>query len=162
MTPEHKVRIGGASFGLLRALPGGRAAGEEPRPRARERRRLVLVVDDDRTLREICRDALGAEGYVVRDFASADEALGFVRSVLPDVIVMDVTLGGTDGLTALAELRANPRTREIPVIVCSGYTDLATARAAEARGATAFLTKPFSVTELLAHVAIEARAARRG
>jgi response regulator RpfG family c-di-GMP phosphodiesterase len=116
----------------------------------------VLVVDDDPGLRALVRVSFEVAHIEVEE---ADGAAAAARSMAirrPDVIVLDVAMPGVDGITFCRNLKADPFTREIPVVLLTG--DSVSASAGEAAGADAFLSKPFSPLALLA--AIEGLAVR--
>jgi two-component system alkaline phosphatase synthesis response regulator PhoP len=109
----------------------------------------VLVVDDEPAIVEIVRDYLADAGYRVSTARSGDEALRQIRSIRPDLIVLDLGLPGLDGLDITRTIRASSR---VPIIML-------TARSAEADrvvglelGADDYVVKPFSPRELLARV----------
>ncbi len=109
----------------------------------------ILVVDDDLVLRELVTLNLEAEGFSVRTASDGDQALELARELQPDLILLDVMMPGRDGLSALGELRQDPRTAEIPVA-------LLTARATDEQvwegwdaGADFYILKPFDIDELL-------------
>ncbi|MDP9387924.1 MAG: response regulator [Actinomycetota bacterium] len=123
----------------------------------------VLVADDDQDIRELVLLNLEAEGYRVAAAEDGDQAWAMVKAVLPDLVVLDVMMPGRDGLDVLADLRAHPETRGIPVV-------LLTARASDTEvwsgwqsGADLYMTKPFEVEDLLGAVSYLLRecAARR-
>ena len=122
---------------LERSGPGGGAAGP-----------MVLVVDDDATLREYMRVHLEVEGYTVREAASADEALAAIEGGAPDLVLLDVVMPGVDGWQMLQ--RMQERHGSIPVIMFSGQVEEGSAADAEERGARGFIGKPFDPQELLA------------
>ena len=112
----------------------------------------VLVVEDDPAIQELVRFTLTDAGFVVTVAVNAEEALQRIYAVLPDVAILDWMLPGVSGLTLARQLRAEARTRPLPIIML-------TARAAEAdrvagleEGADDYLTKPFSPRELVARI----------
>ena len=107
----------------------------------------VLVVDDDAGLRALLRATLALDQIAVAEADSAAAARSQLRTFAPNVIVLDVGMPQVDGLTFCAQLKRDPRTRAIPVVLLSGLAE-AQARAREV-GAEAFLHKPFSPLELL-------------
>ena len=114
----------------------------------------VWVVDDDRSVRYVLAEALRDAGYRVQAFADADAALAAARDgEAPDLVFTDVRMPGTTGLDFLVALRA--RRAELPVVVMSAYTDVATTAGAFRGGAHDYLAKPF---DLDAAVALAARA----
>jgi two-component system nitrogen regulation response regulator GlnG len=114
----------------------------------------IWVVDDDRSVRFVLATALRDAGYAVEGFASANDALSALAGVpAPDLIFTDVRMPGDDGLVLLDALKsAHP---QLPVIVMSAYTDIASTAGAFRGGAYEFLSKPF---DLDAAVALAARA----
>lgn len=120
----------------------------------------VLLIDDEKDLLELLRYNLEREGFEVLSAANGASGLELARRNPPDLIVLDLMMPGLDGLEVCQQLRAEPRTGRIPLVML-------TARAAEADrvvglelGADDYVTKPFSPRELVARVkAILRRAA---
>ncbi|MFL5918540.1 MAG: HD domain-containing phosphohydrolase [Gaiellaceae bacterium] len=108
----------------------------------------ILLVDDDAALRTLLRTTFEVADVDVVEAEGADAARKRIRSARPDVIVLDVNMPGTTGLELCAELKANPATKDIPVILLTGSTG-GTTVAARRAGADAFVRKPFSPLELL-------------
>ena len=109
----------------------------------------ILLVDDDPALRTLLRTTFEVADVDVVEAHSADAARKRIRAARPDVIVLDVNMPRTTGLELCAELKADPRTRAIPIILLTGSTG-GTSAAAKSAGADAFVRKPFSPLELLA------------
>ncbi len=110
----------------------------------------VLVVEDDPALRDLVASTLEDEGYRVATAADGAEALEKVRADPPRAIVLDLMLPVMDGVAFLLACRADPRCREIPVVVTSARYQGA---AGLALGAAAFLAKPFDLDALVRTVA---------
>jgi diguanylate cyclase (GGDEF)-like protein len=108
----------------------------------------LLVVDDDPSLRILLRTTFEVVDIEVEEADSADYARERIAARPPDVVVLDVGMPGTDGLTFCRELKADPGTQHIGVVLLTG-SDGGTEDAAEQCGADAFLRKPFSPLELL-------------
>jgi putative two-component system response regulator len=116
----------------------------------------VLVVDDDAWLRPVLAELLADEGYDVAEAESGSQALHQIREWCPDVVVLDMALPWRSGLAVLDELRADERTRRLPIILVSGEVDLAgTAKAHR----VAALHKPLDFGALLSKVALSVRPA---
>lgn len=113
----------------------------------------ILVVDDERDIRELVSGVLNDEGYQTRTASSAEEALAALDERLPSLILLDVWLRGSsmDGLELLRAIKL--RDRNIPVIVFSGHGNIDTAVAAISEGAVDFIEKPFKAEKLLFLVA---------
>ena len=109
----------------------------------------ILLVDDDPALRTLLRTTFEVADVDVVEADGAEAARKRIRTSRPDVIVLDVNMPGTTGLELCAELKANPATSDIPVILLTGSNG-GTAAAAKRVGAEAFVRKPFSPLELLA------------
>jgi ribonuclease P protein subunit RPR2 len=110
-----------------------------------------LLVDDDAGLRALLRTTFEIVDIDVDEADGAAAALEAVRAHRPDVVVLDVHMPGRSGLELCRELKDDPRTRSIGVVLLTG-SDGGTTTAAMAAGADAFLLKPFSPLELLAIV----------
>jgi diguanylate cyclase (GGDEF)-like protein len=126
------------------------AAPLQPVPDPVEGRRglRLLVVDDDPALRILLRTTFEVVDIEVDEADSADLARERIAVDPPDVVVLDVSMPGMDGLTFCRRLKADPVTAHIGVVLLSG-SEGGTEGGAEASGADAFLRKPFSPLELL-------------
>ena len=112
----------------------------------------VLVVEDDPAIHELISFTLAQEGLGVVPAKSAEEALARINDILPDIALIDWMLPGMSGMALAQRLRAEPRTRSLPIIML-------TARAAEAdrvagleQGADDYIVKPFNQRELIARI----------
>lgn len=102
----------------------------------------ILLVDDALFMRVLLRAILSAEGHtIVGEAGTGREAISLFRLFRPDVVVMDVTMPGQDGLTAMEEILKS--TSNAQVIICTSLQFKRTAIEAIARGARDFVTKPF-------------------
>jgi two-component system OmpR family response regulator len=111
----------------------------------------ILVVDDEPTIRELVADALREAGYDVDTAANGADALQRMRRHAPDAIVLDLMMPTLDGHGFVELMRLNPRFAAIPVLVVTAT--YAAYEAAERLGASACLTKPFELDELVSAVA---------
>ena len=93
---------------------------EQARSQSRERR-LVLLVDDCQDTRELYAEYLELSGFDVKEADDGIVAIDEAVRVLPDIIVMDMSLPRLDGREAARQLRADARTRSIPLVLISGY-----------------------------------------
>lgn len=114
----------------------------------------VLVVEDDREIRALVQSALSLEGYAVQTAVSLSEATALLEHSPPDVVVLDLGLPDGEGLDWLRELR---RKAALPVVVISARHQEAQKIALLDAGADDYLTKPFSVAELLARLRVALR-----
>jgi cyclic di-GMP phosphodiesterase len=108
----------------------------------------ILLVDDDPALRTLLRATFEVADVAVVEAESAAAARRKIRAARPDVILLDVNMPGTTGLELCAELKREPATREIPIVLLTG-SDGTMQAAAKKAGADAFVRKPFSPLELL-------------
>ncbi|ARF75262.1 PleD family two-component system response regulator [Kitasatospora albolonga] len=108
----------------------------------------VLVVDDNKVIRQLIRVNLELEGFEVVTAADGVECLDLVHRVRPDVITLDVMMPRLDGLETASGLRSDPRTRHVPIAVISACTPYEV-DAGVAAGVDAFLAKPFEPSELV-------------
>jgi two-component system cell cycle response regulator DivK len=106
----------------------------------RERPRVLIVEDHEDTL-EMYAWCMRAAGWLVWAVTDGEQALSIASQIVPDVIVMDLRLPVIDGLDATRLLKANPATKHIPVVGCSGVVGGADALAKEA-GCDEFVAKP--------------------
>ncbi|GGV00450.1 response regulator [Streptomyces spectabilis] len=111
----------------------------------------VLVVDDNKVIRQLIRVNLELEGFEVVTAADGAECLDVVHQVRPDVVTLDVVMPRLDGLRTAARLRADPRTRDVPLVVVSACTQYEVEAGLDV-GVDAFLAKPFEPAELIAVV----------
>ena len=108
----------------------------------------VLVVDDDEQIRRALRINLEARDYVVDEAVTGDDALVRLAGD-PDLIVLDL---GLPGLSGVDVVRAVRRSNDVPILVLSGRTESADKVEALDAGANDYVTKPFSIDELLARI----------
>ncbi|MFH9421709.1 response regulator [Streptomyces sp. NPDC017529] len=108
----------------------------------------VLVVDDNKVIRQLIRVNLELEGFEVVTAADGAECLEIVHRVAPDVVTLDVVMPRLDGVQTAARLRADPRTREIPLAIVSACTQTEV-ESGQAVGVDAFLAKPFEPMDLV-------------
>jgi DNA-binding response OmpR family regulator len=107
---------------------------------------VILVVEDERLIRDIIVEALGALGHEVRAAGTAEAAVAMVQRDRPDAILLDMALPDAAGTETLERLR-NERP-DVPIIMLTGNADEALAKEALKRGAFDYMTKPFSVLHL--------------
>jgi two-component system, OmpR family, response regulator MprA len=110
----------------------------------------VLVVDDDRAIRESLDRALSLEGYRVVAASDGAQALDLVSADVPDVIVLDLMMPNVDGLTVCRRLRA--RRDRTPILMLTARTETSDRVSGLDAGADDYLPKPFDLDELLARI----------
>ena len=120
---------------------------------------IVFVVDDDVSVRESLELLIRCEGWQPETFASAQEFLDYPRVLVPNCLVLDVSLPGLNGLD-LQRLVAGDRT-DMPIIFITGYGDVPMTVQAMKAGAVEFLTKPFNDDVLLTAIRAALERSRR-
>lgn len=108
----------------------------------------ILVVDDEPDIRELVKDILEDEGFEVTTAKDADSAREARRARKPDLILLDIWMPDTDGISLLKEWSASSPTNDLPVIMMSGHGTVETAVEATRLGAYDFLEKPLSMAKL--------------
>ena len=112
----------------------------------------VLVVEDESAIAELIAINLRHAGFQVLMAADADAAQAEIDRVLPDLVLLDWMLPGQSGVQLAKRWRADPRTRELPVIMLTARADESDKITGLDAGADDYLTKPFSTKELLARI----------
>jgi adenylate cyclase len=113
---------------------------------------LLLVVDDNEANRDILLRRLKLEGYGVLIAESGHQALEMVREKNPDLVLLDVMMPGLDGFAVLRELKEDPRSRHIPVIMISSVSEIQSVVRCIEMGAEDYVSKPFDPILLRARV----------
>ncbi|RRR74829.1 response regulator [Streptomyces sp. RP5T] len=108
----------------------------------------VLVVDDNKVIRQLIRVNLELEGLEVVTAADGVECLDVVHQVRPDIVTLDVVMPRLDGLRTAAQLRSDPRTAHLPLAIVSACTQHEVDSGLDV-GVDAFLAKPFEPAELV-------------
>lgn len=109
----------------------------------------LLVIEDDDLIRANLTRLLKLEGYEVISATNGTDGAGLALQQVPDLIICDLLMPGLDGYSVLAELRANPRTSQVPFILLTASADKGEQARSAQQGVTVFLSKPFDQRELL-------------
>ena len=112
----------------------------------------ILVVDDTITNLDLLEEMLSMEGYTVRPVPNGALAIQAATAVRPDLILLDINMPKMDGYEVCIHLKANPRTRDIPVIFLSALGDTLDKVKAFEVGGVDYVTKPFQIEEILARI----------
>lgn len=112
----------------------------------------VFVVDDDDQVRGFMRHLLTRAGYTVEEFGVGSTALDAIRERPPDLVLLDLMLPDASGNEILNQIRENPSTRLLPVVMMTGHGTREERLRAQRAGVTDFLAKPVAVEELLPRV----------
>jgi CheY-like chemotaxis protein len=109
----------------------------------------ILVVDDEEDVVDVLRLVLGKKGYEVATATSGMEGLARAQSALPDLILLDIMMHQMDGWEVLKLLKLDERTGAIPVVILSARVEARDKIRGLQEGAVDYVTKPFSVREIL-------------
>ena len=113
---------------------------------------LILIIEDNEKNRRLTRDVLGVKGYKTIESETAEEGLKLVAEQSPALILMDIQLPGMDGITAMKQLKADPKTRSIPIIAITASAMTNNRQAMLAEGFDGYQTKPISLKDFLREV----------
>jgi CheY-like chemotaxis protein len=116
-------------------------------------KKRILVVEDNLLNLELVTDLLEADGFIVCPAHTAEESFRAARELLPDLILMDLSLPGLDGLAATRALRADPATRHLPIIALTAHAMRGDEALALDAGCDGYLTKPIDTRTFAAKVA---------
>lgn len=131
------------------APPRTPALEERPEPK----KGVILIVEDDSFLRKLLAEKLNREGFLTAEVAGGKEALDYLRKETPVIILLDLVMPGIDGFQVLQEIRKNPVTKNIPVIVLSNLGEQEHVDRAKALGADDYLIKAhFILDEIVKRV----------
>jgi two-component system phosphate regulon response regulator PhoB len=114
----------------------------------------VLVVEDEPAIQELVRVNLDAAGYAVRQAATAEEAQAQLKAAVPSLVLVDWMLPGMSGLALVKAIRADARTRSLPVVMLTARAEEADKLAGFEAWVDDYITKPFSPRELLARIKV--------
>jgi CheY-like chemotaxis protein len=112
----------------------------------------ILIIEDNLLNLELAADLLEANGFVVSSAQTAEEGLRLARELLPDLVLMDFSLPGMDGLTATKNLKTDPATRHLSVVGLTANAMKGDAEAALAAGCDGYLTKPIDTRTFIAMI----------
>ncbi|MDA9019848.1 response regulator [Flavimaricola sp.] len=112
----------------------------------------VLLIEDEPNIIEAISFILTRDGWTVHTHSDGETAADRVRQLPPDMVILDVMLPGRSGFDILRDLRADPQTETIPVMMLTARGQTKDREMAMRLGASHFMTKPFSNAEVLEHV----------
>lgn len=116
------------------------------------RKAKILVVDDEVNITQILEFSMGAEGYEVITASNGEEAIDKARKEQPDLIILDIMMPRIDGYEACRILKANPITKNIPVVLLTAKGRDIDKRLGYEVGATDYIVKPFSPNKLIERI----------
>jgi len=109
----------------------------------------ILVVDDEEVIRKFLRIHLAKLGYEVKEAADGEQAMEQLRKEDFDLLICDVVMPKKDGWEVIKEVKSNPKTKEMPVIVLTARNEDSDMFKGYDLGANYYMTKPFTKTQLL-------------
>ena len=113
---------------------------------------VVLVVEDDSKSRKLVRDLLTFKGYEIIEAVTGEEGVGLAQERRPSLILMDIRLPGIYGIQALGQLRADPSTRQIPVLAMTASVMSGDRQKVMNAGFDAFHSTPIKINDFMAAV----------
>jgi len=136
---------------LLNARPtiDGEPAEKES---AESDKEVLLIVEDDETVRLLLKRHFESEHIEVREAVSAEQALQIAESSIPDLIISDIVMGGMDGYTLCKVFKTRPATSHIPIVLLTAKNDLDDKLQGLEVGADDYIHKPFSIKEISVRV----------
>lgn len=115
-------------------------------------KKKIFVIDDEKDLQEILHVNLSKEGYEVKVFSSAEEALKSMDKDIPELILLDIMMQGMDGYDFCKKIRSMPQYKSIPVIFLSAKSEEFDKVLGLELGGDDYITKPFGIKELISRV----------
>jgi twitching motility two-component system response regulator PilH len=114
--------------------------------------KTVLVVDDSTAQREMIKELLQASGMTVNVATDGEQAVAVALEIVPDIVVLDVVMPKMNGYEVCRMLKSNPKTQDVPVILCSSKSEDFDKHWGMRQGADAYVCKPFEPVELLSTI----------
>jgi len=113
---------------------------------------FILIIEDNAMNVKLMRDLLQAKGYQTKEVETAEEGIALAREEKPDLIIMDIELPGMDGLQATGILKADPLTKNVPVLAVTAYAMKGDREKALAAGCDGYIAKPIEILDFLEHI----------
>ena len=113
---------------------------------------LILIVEDNEKNRKLARDLLQVKGYKTIESETAEEGLKLAVEKSPALILMDIQLPGMDGITAMKQLKADPKTKSMPVIAITASAMTYNRQTMMAEGFDGYQTKPINLKDFFNEV----------
>jgi two-component system, cell cycle response regulator DivK len=110
---------------------------------------LILIIEDNEKNRKLIRDLLQVKGYRTIESETAEDGLKLAEEKTPALILMDIQLSGMDGITAMKQLKAAPKTKTIPIVAITASAMTHNRQTMLAEGFDGYQTKPFNFKEFL-------------
>ncbi|TKC06142.1 response regulator [Pedobacter frigoris] len=110
----------------------------------------ILIIENDEGLVEMLTELFDYEGFNVRSYREADDVFALIEDFTPDIVLLDYLLPKINGGELCAQLKKNPLTKNIPVIICSAYPQVLLSLGSY--GCNAFISKPFELSDMLSKI----------
>lgn len=110
----------------------------------------ILIADDDLAIGEVVTIVLSDGGFITEVESDGNNVIKHAEKFMPDLLLLDISLGGKTGPTIVKEIKKKPKTAHIPILLVSANSDIKDI--AKEAGADGFLAKPFDIDDLLAIV----------
>ena len=123
--------------------------------------RLIVIVDDEPDIRELVSHHLKKSGFRVKEFGDVAKMYKFINNETPDLIILDLMLPDSNGLDVCKKLKMEEKTSSIPIIMLTAKDEETDKVLGLELGADDYVTKPFSVKELVARVRVALRKSSR-
>lgn len=130
------------------------------------KRLSILIIDDDRVVRQILQDDFSRKGCDVHVAEDGPSGIEIARKEIPDAVILDWMMPGIDGMEVLERLRSNEKTRQIPVFMLTGKDSGSDIEQASSLGIQGYIAKPFNASEVYTMITdklneISAKAAKK-
>jgi putative nucleotidyltransferase with HDIG domain len=116
------------------------------------RRKRIMLIDDEEVIHNVIKNALKGDRYEIFSMYEGDTAIRDMSRIKPDLVITDITMPGMDGLQVCMEIKSNSDTSGIPVMIVSAHADDQIIEKGFNAGADEYITKPFSMEELVSKV----------
>lgn len=117
-----------------------------------EKQKIVILAEDDRMIARLIIFKLEKEGFKVIHFLNGESVVDTVSKILPDIVILDVMMPIQDGISILKEIKASPKTKHIPVVILSAKGQEKDIIKGMEIGASDYISKPFSPSELIVRI----------
>lgn len=118
----------------------------------KQKQKIVILAEDDRMIARLIIFKLEKEGFKVIHFLNGEGVVDTVSKILPDIVILDVMMPIQDGISILKEIKANPKTKHIPVVILSAKGQEKDIIKGMEIGASDYISKPFSPSELIVRI----------
>ncbi len=137
------------SDGLYKIMFGEKPTQANFNKKENSERKKVLIIDDSSSVRDIVRNVISTEGYRLIEAENGQEGINILKHTKPDLILLDIVMPEMDGFKVLENLKSNPETKDIPVVMLTVKTQKEAVEKAVNLGCNAYIAKPFISSTLM-------------